>query len=88
MVFTVLLQPGPNEKSRPVLYYQRYVPHFYTLAAPITELYKKGKPDKVIWTTECQSASCFLKEALSKDPILAHLNFDKPFVVYSDASEM
>ncbi|CAM5085749.1 unnamed protein product [Eretmochelys imbricata] len=31
-------------------YFRRFVPHFSAIATPITELCKKGKPDKVVWT--------------------------------------
>ncbi|CAM4629301.1 unnamed protein product, partial [Caretta caretta] len=37
-------------------YYRRFVPHFSAIATPITELCKKGKPDKVVWTEQCQEA--------------------------------
>ncbi|CAM4672417.1 unnamed protein product, partial [Lepidochelys olivacea] len=57
------------------------------MATPITELCKKGKPDKVIWTEQCQEAFRALKEALVSGPVLANPDFDKPFVVFTDASD-
>ncbi|CAM5125559.1 unnamed protein product [Natator depressus] len=69
-------------------YYRRFVPHFSAIATPITELCKKGKPDKVVWTKQCQEAFRALKEALVSGPVLANPDFDKPFVVFTDASEM
>ncbi|CAM5157383.1 unnamed protein product [Eretmochelys imbricata] len=68
-------------------YYQRFVPHFSTIATPITELCKKGKPDNVFWTEQCQEAFRALKEALVSGPVLANPDFDKPFVVFTDASD-
>ncbi|XP_065438320.1 uncharacterized protein LOC135981052 [Chrysemys picta bellii] len=68
-------------------YYRRFVPHFSAIAAPITELCKKGKPDKVVWTEECQEALRALKEALVSGPVLANPDFDKPFMVFTDASD-
>ncbi|CAM4637279.1 unnamed protein product [Lepidochelys kempii] len=67
-------------------YYRRFVPHFSAIATPITELCKKGKPDKVVWTEQCQVAFRALKEALVSGPVLANPDFDKPFVVFTDAS--
>ncbi|CAM4536378.1 unnamed protein product [Lepidochelys olivacea] len=66
-------------------YYRRFVLHFSAIAAPITELCKKGKPDKVVWTEQCQRALCALKEALVSGPVLVNPNFDKLFMVFTDA---
>ncbi|CAM4525673.1 unnamed protein product, partial [Lepidochelys olivacea] len=68
-------------------YYQRFVPHFSAIATPITELCKKGKPDKVVWNEQCQEAFRALKEALVSGPVLANPDFDKPFMVFTDASD-
>ncbi|CAM4569383.1 unnamed protein product [Caretta caretta] len=68
-------------------YYRRFVPHFSAIATPITELCKKGKPDKVVWTEQCQEAFRALKEALGSGPVLANPDFDKAFVVFTDASD-
>ncbi|CAM4702436.1 unnamed protein product, partial [Caretta caretta] len=68
-------------------YYRRFVPHFSAIATPITELCKKGKPDKVVWTEQCQVAFRALKEALVSGPVLANPDFDKAFVVFTDASD-
>ncbi|CAM4585457.1 unnamed protein product [Lepidochelys olivacea] len=68
-------------------YYRRFVPHFSAIAAPITGLCKKGKPDKVVWTGQCQEALCTLKEALVSGPVLANPDFDKPFMVFTYTSD-
>ncbi|KAM7174551.1 uncharacterized protein RBU57_001091 isoform 1-T2 [Macrochelys suwanniensis] len=70
-------------------YYQRFVPPFSSLAAPITELCKKGKPDKAVWTEQCQRALCVLKEALIQGPI-NRVNPDraKPCTVFTEASDI
>ncbi|CAM4643721.1 unnamed protein product [Lepidochelys kempii] len=68
-------------------YYRRFVPHFSAIATPITELCKKGKPDKVVWTEQCQEAFRALKEALVSGPVLANPDFDKPFVVFTNTSD-
>ncbi|CAM4666736.1 unnamed protein product [Lepidochelys kempii] len=69
-------------------YYRRFVPHFSAIATPITELCKKGKPDKVVWTEQCQEVLCALTEALVRGPVPANPDFDKPFMVFIDASDM
>ncbi|CAM5173343.1 unnamed protein product [Eretmochelys imbricata] len=85
--------PAPHTKKQVQVfigmagYYRRFVPPFSAIATPITELCKKGKPDKVIWTEQCQEAFRALNEALVSGPVLANPDFDKPFVVFTDASD-
>ncbi|CAM4711668.1 unnamed protein product [Caretta caretta] len=50
-------------------------------------IWKKGKQDKVVWTEQCQRALCALKEALVSAPGLINPDFDKPFMVFTDASD-
>ena len=37
-------------------YYRRFVPHFSTIAEPLTELTKGRNPDKVKWNDKCETA--------------------------------
>ncbi|CAM4603911.1 unnamed protein product [Lepidochelys kempii] len=67
--------------------YRRFVPHFSSLAAPLTVLCRKGKPDKVVWPKKGQRALCALKGALIQSPVLVNLDFNKPFRVFTDASD-
>ncbi|CAM4509440.1 unnamed protein product [Caretta caretta] len=69
-------------------HYQRVVPHFSSVSAPIIELCKKGKPDKLVWTRQCQRALCSLKEDLDKGPVLGNPDFDKPFMAFTNAPHM
>ena len=68
-------------------YYRRFIPDYSTIAAPITDLTRKHKPNKVTWTNECDYAFRRLKELLCSHPILKSPNFDKEFVLQTDASE-
>lgn len=68
-------------------YYRKFVPNFATIAAPLTDLTKKGLPKNVIWGEPQQRAFTSLKSALSVKPILKLPNFDKLFVIRSDASK-
>ncbi|CAM5117061.1 unnamed protein product [Natator depressus] len=51
------------------------------------ELCRKGKPDKVVWTKQCQRALCVLKGALIQSPLLVNPDFNKPFLVFTNASD-
>ncbi|CAM4482605.1 unnamed protein product [Caretta caretta] len=57
------------------------------IAAPLTDLTKKKQPNAVQWTEECQKAFNQLKATLMSDPVLRAPDFNKPFLVTTDASE-
>lgn len=67
-------------------HYWRCVPRCTTLPASITELWKKRKPDKLIWSRQCQQAFGKRKEAWSTSPVLVSQDFDEPFLVFAGAS--
>ena len=84
-------QPRTKKDVRSFLglagYYQRFIPNFAEKAKPLTDLTKKGLPEKVSWTPLCQSAFSLLKDALSRGPVLRNPDFDRPFTLQTDASE-
>ena len=61
-------------------------PQYSTVALPLTDLTKKHQPTKLEWTRECARAFQQLKELLCSDPVLLSLNFDREFVLQTDAS--
>ncbi|XP_078246874.1 uncharacterized protein LOC144588278 [Pogona vitticeps] len=69
-------------------YYRKFIPDFSNLAAPLTELTRKREPVKVKWTPECQKAFDALKAKIVDAPILKSPDFNKPFVLQTDASEL
>ncbi|CAM4560220.1 unnamed protein product [Lepidochelys kempii] len=68
-------------------YYRQFVPQYSQIAAPLTDLTKKEQPNSVQWTKECQKAFNQLKATLMSDPVLRAPDFDKLFLVTTDASE-
>ncbi|KAL1131203.1 hypothetical protein AAG570_010821 [Ranatra chinensis] len=60
------------------------VEYFSTVAAPLTDLLKKGRV--WLWSGECERAFAQLKEHLVTAPILTCPDFDRPFIVQTDAS--
>ena len=68
-------------------YYQKFIPDFASVAAPLTDLIRKNCPDRVVWTPECESAFLKLKNRLCSDPVLRSPDFTRPFVLQTDASE-
>ena len=67
-------------------YYRKFVPNFATIAAPLTELLKKGQPEKVAWSEECERAFRELKRALTTEPVLKIPDFSLEFIIQADAS--
>lgn len=67
-------------------YYRRFVKNFAHIAAPLNSLLKKN----INWTWGEAQHRAFdsLKEALTNPPVLAHPHFDRPFIVYTDASDV
>jgi hypothetical protein len=65
-------------------YYRKFIPHFSTIAKPLTTLLTKEVPWK--WTREEQESFDLLKEKLVEFPVLQYPNFQQPFVVTTDAS--
>lgn len=65
-------------------WYRRFVKDFSTLVSPLTQLTKKNI--RWNWTNECEHSFQTLKERLVSAPILNCPDFDRPFVLQTDAS--
>ncbi|CAM4680946.1 unnamed protein product [Lepidochelys kempii] len=68
-------------------YCRQFVPQYSQITAPVTDLTKKKQPNAVQWTEKCQKAFNKLKVTLMFDPVLRAPDFDKPFLVTTEASE-
>ena len=65
-------------------YYHRFVYKFSELARPVHCLTKKNQPFK--WSEECQAAFQHLKKGLLSPSILTYPQFDRMFILDTDAS--
>ena len=63
-------------------FYRKFIKNFSIIARPQHELTKTDK--KFVWSDKCQQAFLQLKDALCEPPVLAHQNFDLPFILYTD----
>ena len=68
-------------------YYRKYIPNFASISAPLTDLTKKGKPTRIVWSRECAEAMLTLKEHLTQEPVLTNPDFTKQLTLQTDASD-
>lgn len=89
---TIINYPTPNnvdDVRRFVAfcnYYRRFIPYFSEIAAPLNALLKKNA--KFIWSDECKNAFSTLKDKLISPQILKFANFNKKFILCTDASKV
>ena len=67
-------------------FYRKFIPNFLRIAAPFTDLARKGQPKHVTWTDLEQVDVDALKECITSVPILRLPDIGKQFVVRTDAS--
>lgn len=68
-------------------FYRRFIPNFSAIAAPLTDLTRKGQPNKCIWGQQQENVFTSLKYALIATPVLKLPDMSKPFILQTDASE-
>ncbi|PKI56654.1 hypothetical protein CRG98_022942 [Punica granatum] len=66
-------------------FYKRFIPHFSSIMAPLTDCMKGGKFE---WTEGTEMAFQKIKESLKTAPILVLSDFQQPFELHSDASKV
>lgn len=67
-------------------FYRQFIKDFSKIAQPLTSLLKRNV--EFIWSKDCENAFATLKQALCNAPVLAFPNFDKEFLLCTDASNI
>ena len=67
-------------------YYRDHIPSFAVIAAPLSDLTKKGLPERVQWQDAQEKAFVTLRKNLMRRPILRLPDHGKSFVLRTDAS--
>ena len=82
--------PSMKKQVRSLLgltgYYRKFIQDYASIAAPITGLTRKGTPNQIVWSEECDAAFRKLKTSLCSSPVLRSPDFSRPFVLQTDAS--
>ena len=72
--------------------YRRFVPHFAKQAKPLYDLLKQegggqvSKTKPVVWNEDHQKSTERLIEVITSFPVMAYPEFDKPFLLHTNAS--
>jgi hypothetical protein len=67
-------------------YYRKFIKYFGVICRPLTDLLRKNFV--FVWTSDHELAFQTIKTALVQAPVLAMPNFDKPFYVETNASDV
>ena len=65
-------------------YYRKFIQNFSIIADPLFQLLKKNQ--EYIWSNECNDAFEEIRQCLLSDPVLSYPDFNKEFIVRTDAS--
>ena len=82
--------PTTKKQVRSILglcnFYRKFIPSYASLTAPLTNLTKKGQPNKVQWTNQLQRSLDSIKQAFAHEAILKLPDSKRTFFLASDAS--
>ena len=67
-------------------YHNKFIENLAGIAKPITALIRRSSTFE--WGPACNSTMIYIKKSLSKDPIVRHPDWSKPFIVNLSASEI
>ena len=67
-------------------YFRKFVKNFAEISCPLTDLLKKDQ--RFCWDRQCQEAFDKIKAILTNHPVLKSPNFNKPFILNVDASDI
>ena len=91
-VEAILKFPTPSDKREVMRflglaeYYRKFCYNFSVVAEPLTNL--SWKHEKFVWSVDCQRSFERIKSLLLSAPILKAPDFDKPFKLQVDASDV
>jgi len=91
MVNKILQAPRPVDEKQLrsffglVGYYRQFIPNFAAVSVPLSDLTKRNEPNHSQWGDARDRAFKMLKSYIANPPILRLPDFDKKFVLQTDA---
>ena len=91
---SILQIPTPKTKKQvrsllgTIGYYKKFVPHYATITAPISDFTKGRTKGPITWTDECAKAFDKIRQILSTKPVLKLPITSEKFYVRTDASNV
>jgi len=91
MMNKILQAPKPTDKKillsflGLIGYYRKFIPNFAAIAVPLTDLTKKDQPSQLEWGEAQYRAFENLKSHTVNPPILRLPDFEKQFILQTDA---
>ena len=70
----------------PCGHFRAFIKDYAKISRPLTKLTLKDV--KILWTTELQESFDLLKAKITQNPVLTLPDFDKPFILTRDASDL
>jgi hypothetical protein len=67
-------------------FYRKFVENFSIIAEPLTRLLQKDQ--RMTWSNDCENAFDKIKAILQSYPVLKAPEFDRPFCITTDASDV
>lgn len=67
-------------------YYRRFIRNFAELTSPLNKLLRKNT--SFTWSEECNNSFNILKRKLTSPQVLQFPDYDKDFIIYTDASKV
>lgn len=68
-------------------YYRRFIKNYARITAPLSKLITKERVQRFEWTNKCEDAFKQLQNPLFCAPELMHPNFNREFIVQTDAQD-
>lgn len=69
-------------------YYRRFINNYSTIAEPLLALTRQSNSKSFSWSEACQQSFDLLRQRLIEAPVISYPNFDKPFILQLDASDV
>ncbi|KAK7094801.1 hypothetical protein V1264_006302 [Littorina saxatilis] len=92
-VTKILNAPRPETKKqvRSFLglagYYREFIPNFAAITAPLSDMTRKGCPNRILWGSAQEKAYQTVRDLMSRDPVLRLPDTAKEFILRTDASD-